>query len=167
MICKIPEAIIQKASKNPSAVKMVNSPMMRGIKIAAMNATSAATHKRFNKTVMLVLFQFAQGPTANKNRAGIIIGTNTALKYGGPTEILPRFNASMSKGYKVPNKTDPAATTKKTLPMSMSVSRDIKENAPPKVLLGALKAYKNNEEPTTRESKIRIKIPRRGSVAKA
>ena len=80
---------------------------------------------------------------------------------------MPRFKASISNGYKVPRSTEPAATTKKTLPKSINVSRDIKEKAPPNVLFGALKAYRNKDEPTTKESRIKIKMPRRGSVAKA
>jgi hypothetical protein len=30
--------------------------------------------------------------------SGVISGTNTLLKYGGPTEILPSFSASRNSG---------------------------------------------------------------------
>jgi hypothetical protein len=59
---------------------MVNSPIKLGIAIAATNATTAASHRRFNKVLRSVVFQLAQGPTAIKNKTGTMIGTNTALK---------------------------------------------------------------------------------------
>src|SRR5207237_189271 len=43
-------------------------------------------------------FQRAIGPTPIRNIAGAISGTNTVLKYGGPTESLPRFSASTNSG---------------------------------------------------------------------
>ena len=67
----------------------------------------------------------------------------------------------------MPNNTDPAETTKNTLPNKIKVSRELKLNLPPKVFLGARHAYKANEEPTTSDKKIKIKIPRLGSVANA
>ena len=66
--------------RKPNAVKIVNSPIMRGIKIAATKAITAANHKRFNNATRLVLFQLAHGPIASKKRTGTMIGTKTALK---------------------------------------------------------------------------------------
>ena len=61
---------------------------------------------------------------------GAMMGTNTALKYGGPTEILPKPKASSSRGYSVPSSTVAAATTKHTLPINIRVSRDISAKLP-------------------------------------
>jgi len=43
-------------------------------------------------------FQRAKGATPMRNNTGAMTGTKTALKYGGPTEILPTPSASMSSG---------------------------------------------------------------------
>ena len=67
----------------------------------------------------------------------------------------------------MPNKTEPAETTKNTLPSKINVSRELRLNFPPRVFLGARHAYKASEEPTTSDKKIKIKMPRFGSVAKA
>jgi hypothetical protein len=50
-------------------------------------------------------FQRAIGPIPIRNNAGVINGTKTVSKYGGPTEILPRPSASKNSGYKVPSNT--------------------------------------------------------------
>src|SRR3990167_4139880 len=73
----------------------------------------------------------------------------------------------MNSGYSVPSKTDAQATTSSTLPVSIRDSRDINANDPPRATLGARQANKMRDEPTTRNNNTRMKMPRRGSVAKA
>src|ERR1035437_8575771 len=102
-----------------------------------------------------------------KNSAGTMIGTNTELKYGGPTDSLPRFSASTIKGYKVPSRTAAAAVVTNTLLTSNNVSRDTNVNLPPDCTLPARTANKASEPPTTTARNSRIKTPRLGSVAKA
>jgi hypothetical protein len=46
----------------------------------------------------LACFHLAIGPNPIRKIAGAINGTNTASKYGGPTDIFPRPKASTSKG---------------------------------------------------------------------
>ncbi len=46
----------------------------------------------------LSFFQRTKGKIANANTAGNMIGTKTALKYGAPTDILPRFSESSING---------------------------------------------------------------------
>ena len=43
-------------------------------------------------------FQRRKGPNIISTTTGVISGTNTASKYGGPTEILPRLSASRNSG---------------------------------------------------------------------
>src|SRR5699024_6013820 len=94
-------------------------------------------------------------------------GTNTRLKYGGPTEILPIPSASIKSGYSVPSRTAPAATASKTLLTKRSDSRENSSNRPPKPTFGARSANKSKDEPTTTAKSISRNTPRRGSVAKA
>ena len=105
--------------------------------IPATIATKPASHKRFITVKRLVFFQLAHGPIPINTNNGAVRGTKTLLKYGGPTEILPKCSASISRGYKVPSNIEPAETTKNTLPSKMSVSRELKLNLPPMVLFGA------------------------------
>ncbi len=46
----------------------------------------------------LSFFQRTKGKIANAKTPGSIIGTKTALKYGAPTDIFPRFNVSRING---------------------------------------------------------------------
>src|SRR5574343_1350549 len=112
-------------------------------------------------------FQRAKGPTAIRNKIGVITGTKTASKYGGPTEILPTPSASISSGYSVPSSTVAQATTSSTLLVSSSDSRETKPKRPPRPTFGARAANSASDEPITATRKIRMKMPRRGSVAKA
>ena len=46
----------------------------------------------------LSFFQRTKGKIASAMTAGSIIGTKTALKYGAPTDIFPRFRESSISG---------------------------------------------------------------------
>ena len=105
-----------------------------------------------------------------RKSAGAINGTNTALKYGGPTDNLPCPSASITSGYKVPSKTAAAATNSSTLLASSMASRDTGSKsaaAPDRSSAGVRQASSASELPTTSAKKNKIKTPRAGSVAKA
>ena len=75
-------------------------------------------------------FQRASGDTIISRTTGAISGTNTASKYGAPTEILPSPRASSASGYSVPSITAPVAVTSSTLFTSSSDSREIRSKPP-------------------------------------
>ncbi len=77
-------------------------------------------------------------PTATDS--GVIKGINTALKYGGPTEILPKPKASITKGYKVPSKILAAVTTSRTLLSKIADSLETSSNVALLLTVGALTA---------------------------
>jgi hypothetical protein len=125
-------ATIQMASSNPRLALQCQPPITKG-RITAMTRLRAKAH--FSRTAnsgSFACFHLAIGPTPIRNAAGAISGTKTALKYGGPTDSLPRFSTSMNSGYKVPSKTDPAATISNTLFVSSSDSRDSNSNFDPR-----------------------------------
>jgi hypothetical protein len=78
---------------------------------------------------------------------------------------MPR--ASISSGYSVPSSTLAVPTTSSTLFISSRVSRDSMAKFPPGETFGARQANSSSELPTTSTSNARMKMPRRGSVAKA
>src|SRR5664280_2031224 len=80
-------------------------------------ATQAAIIQRTRNAIWLMesFFQRNNIPNPTAIASGAIKGINTALKYGGPTEILPNPKASITKGYKVPSKILEAVTTSRTL----------------------------------------------------
>ncbi len=73
-------------------------PMAKGRASAASTAAASAQRRRETRSGRLACFQRASGPTPMRNSAGAISGTNTVSKYGGPTEILPRPEASSASG---------------------------------------------------------------------
>ncbi len=64
-------------------------------------------------------------PTPINASSGSIGTRKTSSKYGGPTEILREFSASMNSGYKVPSRIRPSAAIRNTLLNSRKVSRDV------------------------------------------
>ena len=94
-------------------------------------------------------------------------GTNTASKYGGPTEILPAPSASITSGYRVPRNTVPAAAASRTLFARSRLSRDTGSNAPPRPMRAVRQAYRTSAPPIKTVNNMRMKIPRFGSTAKA
>ena len=75
------------------------------------------TIRRKRNAIRLIwsFFQRNNMPKPTAIASGAINGINTALKYGGPTEILPKPNASITRGYRVPSKILEAVTTSRTL----------------------------------------------------
>ena len=67
----------------------------------------------------------------------------------------------------MPSSTVAQATTSSTLLVSSSDSRETSAKRPPSPTLGARQANSASEVPMTATRKIRMKMPRRGSVAKA
>ena len=59
-----------------------------------------------------------------KTNNAIIIGINTALKYGAPTDIFPMPIASIISGYKVPNKMVTVAVIKIDMAIKIVFSRE-------------------------------------------
>src|SRR4029453_6665557 len=99
------------ASNRPSDVNTDQRPNASGTTTAVAIATPRAHLSRVHKSGSDAFRHAATGPIPIKNTSGVIGGTNTESKYGGPTEILPRFSASMNSGYSVPSSTLAIATT--------------------------------------------------------
>jgi hypothetical protein len=106
-------------------------------------------------------------PGTMARSSGTIRGTNTRSKYGGPTDSLPRFSASMISGYKVPSSTAAMATTKSTLLSSKNDSREPTTGCEALAHCGARQANKASDTPTTTTKNSKMNTPRLGSVAKA
>ena len=75
-------------------------PRSLKIKIAAAASTAAKAGQRIWRPNSLPLDsrQCAMPPGTMRKTTGTIKGTNTALKYGAPTESLPKLRASMISG---------------------------------------------------------------------
>src|SRR4026207_1864445 len=141
--------------------------MSHGTTTAVTRLTPKAQRGRMAKAGRLACFHCASGPIPIQKMAGVSRGRKTVSKYGGPTEILPRSNASKNKGYKVPRSTDPKAATSNTLFASSIPSREIMAKPPPSPPRGARPAYNTKEPPTTTAKNTRMNKPRFGSVANA
>src|SRR3546814_2856722 len=94
-------------------------------------------------------------------------GTKVALKSGGSTETLEPSTASRNKGESVTRKTAAQAAARKRLLTTMAPSRLIGAKRPPAFRAGARMAKSVSEPPMARASRMRMKKPRSGSVAKA
>ena len=116
---------------------------------------------------MLSFFQRNIIPMPTATASGAISGMNTALKYGGPTEILPSPNASMMSGYSVPSNMLAAVTTSKTLFNRITDSFETNSKVALLLTAGARMAYRSSEPPTTMAKNISTNKPRVGSLAKA
>ena len=164
--CKLPRPT-HMPRKTPNMVPADQLPSTKGSTMANNNAAPPTKRKRQNTSLIRASRQCATVPGTSTNSSGTMRGANTRLKYGGPTDNLPMFKASMISGYKVPSNTAPVATTSKTLLSNKKDSRETKPMVPPKVTAGARQANRVSEAPTTTAKKIRIKIPREGSDANA
>ena len=110
-----------------------------------------------SKTSPDVLRQRENGLTAIATNNRHTIGTNTRLKYGGPTDIfLPSVMTSYSRGYKVPKSTDAVATTNKRLLINSMASREFHSNWASLFMPDAFHAYKVSEPPITRTRNTRM-----------
>src|SRR5690625_459652 len=158
---------IHAASAIPNATSADHLPYKKGTPTPATTATKRGRFNCFNTSRSFALFQFATGPTAIRSNAGTIRGTNTRLKYGGPTEILPIPSASIKSGYSVPSRTAPAATDSKTLLTKRSGTREESTDSPHKPVCDARSANKSKHEPPPTAQSISRNAPRRRPVAKA
>src|SRR3981189_2635598 len=93
----------QIASARPQPTSALQRPKANGGAGPGARLTPSAQRSSTASSGRLVRFQRASGPTPIRNSAGAISGTNTASKYGGPTEILPTPSASSSSGESVPS----------------------------------------------------------------
>src|ERR1044072_2029323 len=91
---------IQTASNSPKLTRHFQPPLTNGSATALTTLITNAQRNRFASSGRLAFFQRATGPSPIKNIAGAINGTNTRLKYGGPTESLPMPSASTINGYR-------------------------------------------------------------------
>src|SRR5437868_14148470 len=117
----------------------------------AMASTTAATASTASKVFLRpndAFFQLACMPGASRNTKGSMGIRNATEKYGGPTEILPRFSASRNTGYKVPSRMRPVAATSSTLFMSRKDSRDTGAKPTFDLNSGARHAYRPSAPPT-------------------
>ena len=151
----------------PTAAISEIFPITEGTNNAETTLITAASFKRVPISGMLAFFHLASGPRPIKNKPGAIMATNTASKYGGPTEIFPPPSASINSGYMVPSNTEAAAAASTTLLASKKDSRDTTSNFSPKPTLGARKANNNSAPPITITKYSKINRPRLGSVANA
>src|SRR5258708_12040954 len=120
----------------PKATRGLQRPIANGIASAATRLAAKAQRRRAAISGRFAFFQRASGPIPMRKSAGAISGTNTVSKYGGPTEILPRPDASSASGYKVPSNTEPAAPANITLFPSSIDSRESRPNPPPQPIPG-------------------------------
>ena len=94
-------------------------------------------------------FQFSNTPKPRVNINSRLNGTNSALKYGDPTETMPILRDSNISGNSVPINTVAAAVVNRTLFTNNSVSREtISKNARLR-RFGALIENNVNEPPIT------------------
>ena len=175
-ICQAPDRAIHPPSVPPITVSQppvvvsptpaLGAPPQVAHALANSSAkapgTSTARHAAQRATC-----QGTTVPGTMASSSGTMSGTNTRSKYGGPTESLPKFSASMISGYKVPSKTAAMATTNNTLLSSKNDSREPATGGEACPHCGARQANKASETPTTTAKNSKIKRPRPGSVAKA
>ena len=166
--------IIQAPRPRPSEACHLKALKAKGSRPATNNAANAGQRKARTTSAMRVSRQRKRGATPSSSSTGTIKGTKTALKYGGPTETLPRSNASSTSGYRVPSKTVASATSSSTLPVRMAVSRDtgwkspgVAPPSPAAFTTLARRANSASEPPMTIARKIRMNRPRSGSWANA
>ena len=89
---------IQNASSRPKLFIGVQRPVTNGTRSALTTLTARAQRRRCQRSGSFASFQRASGPTPIRKTSGAITGTNTASKYGGPTDILPSDSASRKSG---------------------------------------------------------------------
>ena len=131
------------------------------------SAIAAAMRSLGQRRSKLSRFQRASAPMPTSTASGAVSGMKTLLKYGGPTEILPRLRASTASGYRVPSRILAAATTRNTLLSNRPVSRDSRSKRTELRIWLARRAYSASDEPTTAIRNSRMNTPRSGSEANA
>ena len=97
MCCTDPSTT-QAAKKNPNAAPMDHSPASAGAAKPTPNAANATQRKRSSNSPQFDSRQRTTVPGTMMTNKGTIRGTNTALKYCGPTDNLPKLSASITSG---------------------------------------------------------------------
>src|SRR5882757_10788222 len=134
-----------------------------------MTAVVTATRNVINKVRVLSrkrpLFQLAWTPTDSSASNGSIDNMNVGLKYGVPTDSVPRPRESAINGAIVPPNTVAAPMTSRMLLKSRKDSRAPRSNPACDLRSGARQAYRVSAPPIMMIRKARMKIPRVGSAA--
>ena len=84
--------------KIPIAVPIDQLPHTNGKPMASAKEAAATQRNSCTISLMWASRQRAMVPGTKMNNKGTMSGANTRLKYGGPTESLPKFKASMMSG---------------------------------------------------------------------
>src|SRR2546423_9093242 len=121
----------QIATARPKPTMALHLPIASGSRMPRARLTARAQRSRTASWGSEACFQRASGPTPMRKSAGAMSGTNTASKYGGPTQILPAPTASSTSGEIVPRETLPAAAASKRLFDHKKPSLEIVENETP------------------------------------
>src|ERR1700761_5530019 len=111
------------------------------------------------------LFQLAWTPTDSNASSGNIDNMNVGLKYGVPTDRVPRPSESEISGASVPPRTVAAAITSRMLLNSRKDSRAPRSKPACDLSNGARQAYSVKAPPIITQRKTRMKIPLVGSAA--
>src|SRR3546814_17920688 len=108
---------------------------MHGSAPAPSTAIRAGTRRRLATSAARVRFQPTADAKPTSTASGIVSGRNTELKYGGPTDTLPRFSASITSGSSVPSSTPAAAPTRNPLLSHQNPTRQNSTQTPPHTTL--------------------------------
>src|SRR6187549_1225765 len=111
-------------------------------------------------------FQRAKVPSDTSASSGSTGRRNIGLKYGEPTDSVPRPMRSDMNGAMVPPNTTAVATTSRMLLNSRKASRDTRSKPASERSSGARQTYSVNAPPIASTRKVRMKMPRAGSEAK-
>src|SRR5690606_6060002 len=111
-------------------------------------------------------FQRANVPSDTSASSGSTGSRNIELKYGGPTDSVPRPVASAISGASVPPNTTAVATTSRMLLNSRKLSRDTRSKPAEERSSGARHTYSASEPPMVSTRKARMNRPLPGSAAK-
>src|SRR5574343_853218 len=141
--------------------------MAKGSSAASATQLNASSPTRLPTLLSSSRFQCINTPKPTTMANGAISGMKTAMKYGGPTDNFPSPKASITSGYKVPNKILAAVTTSSTLLINNTDSRDTSSKLALLLTSGARMAYSSNDPPTTTAKNTKMNTPRAGSLAKA
>ena len=87
-----------KAMPPPAAKLSRSPPLPTHVAISTITDTPAATFNRCSAPDRSARFQANNGPMPATIISGVISGTNTALKYGAPTDSFPNPSASAISG---------------------------------------------------------------------
>ena len=88
-------------TKNNNLITAIIVRFSMSMSVSAIEKIAVPKRGSFNLwrvALQLSRCHLVNGAIPRKIIRGAIIGMTTALKYGGPTEILPKFKASIARG---------------------------------------------------------------------